>query len=197
MRRIVIEIFPNSEHIRLHCNFEISRTRLLGFFRSIDEVTDHYGNELKPEVIELRKDLYNIPGIDEAPGVDVYEVSLTKSPAFDWNQIVPLAVEHIAFFANANYGVDNNWEYLLKDSRPKYEESEGFYGPRRVPVTLPPAPDFGLPIRDSKATPGYNKSKPEPDDEPEPEDEPDALMIDPNTGEMKRESQLDAEPEVE
>lgn len=154
MRRIVIEIFPNVEHIRLHCNFEISRIHLSGGLGGdMNKTTDYSGNQAKPEVLELRKALYELPGIDGAPGIETYEVSLTKSPAFEWREIVPKAISLLEDFANSNYGEDTLSEYILKDSRPQYESVDDTFGfsHSRRKMHLPPVPDFGVPVRDPAA----------------------------------------------
>ena len=113
--RIVIESFPNNTLKYFHVNARISSERLYSTLLHADALAKFGMNDRAPSTIQTALSFYEIEGVTSI-GLDIYEVSVTISPAFEWEEIIPQVVDVI----KKQLRLEGEVELLYRDSRPAY-----------------------------------------------------------------------------
>lgn len=128
--RIVIEQFPNDLIREFHVNERISSEKLYDSLPGADALKYRI-SEVTPPTIQTALSFYEIEGVTSV-SLDIYEVRITISPAFDWDEITPQVIDRIK-----KHLLWDDVEVRSRDSRPAYG-----YG--RPPSDLGDLSDFGL-----------------------------------------------------
>jgi hypothetical protein len=113
--RIVIESFPNDTIKYFHVNGRISSEKLYDTLPGADALAKFGMNDHAPSTIQTALSFYEIEGVTSI-GLDIYEVSVTISPAFKWEEIIPQVVDVI----KKQLRLEGEVELLDRDFRPAY-----------------------------------------------------------------------------
>ena len=113
--RIVIKSFPNVTLKYFHVNARISSERLYSTLLEADALAKFGMYDRAPSTIQTALSFYEIEGVTSI-GLGIYEVSVTISPAFEWEEIIPQVVDII----KKQLCLEGEVELLYRDSRPAY-----------------------------------------------------------------------------
>lgn len=92
--RIVIEQFPNDLIRDFHVNERISSEKLYDSLPVADNLARFAVRDHNPSTIQTALEFYTIEGVTSV-SLDIYEVRVTISRAFDWDDITPQVVDLI------------------------------------------------------------------------------------------------------
>lgn len=116
--RIVIELFPNDLIRDFHVNERISSEKLYDSLPGAEALTYRI-NDHAPSTIQTALSFYEIEGVTSV-SLDIYEVRITISRAFDWDDITPQVIERIK-----KHLLWEDAEVREHDSRPAYGHGSG------------------------------------------------------------------------
>lgn len=92
--RIVIEQFPNDLIRDFHVNKRISSEKLYDSLPGADALVRFAVHDHNPSTIQTALSFYEIEGVTSV-SLDIYEVRVTISRAFDWDDITPQVIDLI------------------------------------------------------------------------------------------------------
>ena len=133
--RIVIEQFPNDLIREFHVNERIASEKLYDSLPGADALARFSVRDHSPATVQTALSFYDIEGITSV-SLDIYEVRITISRAFDWDDVTPQVIDLIKKHLHWD-----DCEVRNHDSRPAYERGRQHGGFELPDLPMPSASD--------------------------------------------------------